>query len=362
MLPMLAAALTAAAPVRIVVFPIEGHGVANDSVNAVYARLVNSLERDPTLEVISADDVSSEIGVDLGEQARDCDNDLLCLIQIGELVGGERLLLGKLKRHVKGFDDLRLSVVDVEKAHLVDTLRWKIPARSGALYDAVSIAGRMLAGKPDAQVFFDVFPEDLELVFYGSPSRDLELGKPTEFWSGIYYGRATRAGYEPRDVRISIPAGGPTRVTVELESDPLWVGPGTRKANITPVPGARGRSDTVVPEADEGWPWGAIAGWSVVGVGAAVAGLGGVLMNGAQDRYNEVAGQTRYTEMTTAVADARRIADDTTKDYGLGTRVMIGGVSTIVLGLTWVIIDAATGSDDVSVAVTGTGGSVGVRF
>ena len=71
---------------------------------------------------------------------------------------------------------------------------------------------------------------------------------------------------------------------------------------------------------------------------------------------------TAYTEMTTPADDAKRLTDDTKQDFGFGTRVMIGGVSTIIVGLTWVIIDAATGSDDLSVAVDGTGGSVGVRF
>jgi hypothetical protein len=333
--------LTVAAPARVAVFPFEARGLDPRIVRALEPRIVEALGATPDLELRGVDAISTELGVDLSAQVAACGTDVLCLAQLGELVGVEKVLVGSV-REEGGRTHVRLSTLDVARAALADTLRWEVPRREGALVEASLAAARQLLAPPDTTLILDVHPRDAKVSFYGDAAPERSDG-PVAFWSGVYYVRAERAGYEPRDVRVTLPPGGPTRVQIELEGDPLWVDPSRPPPRETelvraPPPAARPEASSAFANL---WAWSVVA----AGVGASVAGA--AVMAGAQSDYNTLAGETRYLDgVTRSSLDARSDADAAASSFGTGRLVAGAGAGVAVLGLGWMIVDALIGAPE----------------
>ena len=337
---------------RILVLPLEAKEVSNERAAQTTRLLVNAIEQDPDAAIIDLESVRTELRLDLAVEAQRCEHDILCLVQLSELVQADRLVVGSVKDAEKGETFLRLSVVDVRRASLVDSVRWRVPAQSGAWEEAVGTAAKRLLSRPDATIVLDVWPKDADVTFFRSLSPPPPHGEEIEWWSGVYYGRVSKPGFEPTDIRLTVPPGGPTRLTIELEGDPLWFdkNPGRRRA-----PTARVRPPirpTPIPRATSSAFANAYA-WALVGSGLAVSAGGAVLMHSAQDEYNQIAAEPRYTgDRTTSWLGAQETRASARDDYGVAANVLVAGAAAAVVGIGWMVVDALFFDDDEDRPVT----------
>jgi len=337
---------------QVVAMPLDAVGsTLFDAAKSASRAMIASMRELPEVTVVESQAISAELGINLVDQVQQCRRDTLCLVQIGEAVSADRLLLGELAEKSNGERILKLYVVDVTKAAMVDTITWTLPTAQGALEDALAAAMRQLFARPDARVIFEVLPKDAEISVYGERA-DFKLWEEIPFWSGVYLMRVERKGHDPREVRITLPRGGPTRVVLELEQDPLWFDPEAKKRTSGQTkPGkfavvAVDAESSVVPKKSRGAlgpsPFANWVAWSIVGVGGIASVSGGLVMTGAQADYNTLSAQPRFLDGTTASAgDASAAREDARSRFGLGSKLLIGGVGVAIGGLAWMLVDAA---------------------
>ncbi len=364
----LAVAPAAASAMGVVVVPLDASGTSAFEASRVASRSMLLALRDlPGVRVMESQAVSVELGVNLIEQVQLCRREVLCLVQIGEAVSADRMLLGELSEKA-GVRSIKLYVVDVTKAAMVDTLTWTVGADDRTLEDAVTVAMRQLFASPDARVVFEIMPKDAQLELYGERA-NLKFWEEIPFWSGVYHARLTRKGHDPREVRIVLPRGGPTRVVLELEMDPLFFDPTSK--NKKPPTERQPAKFAVVPVDADGnalppqppgpSPFANLWAWGLVAAGGAASAVGGLVMVGAQSDYNALSIEPRYLRgTTTAAADAIADREDARSRFGLGSKVLIGGVVVGVGGLVWMLVDAASRDEAPSVAALGLVGDGGV--
>lgn len=346
---------SAAQATRVVVTPVEAKDVEYGVVRDVNRVLVSALKELPKLSVLESRALSQELGINLSEQVHDCNKEVLCLVQIGEAVDADRLLLSELSPAKPSGTVLKFFVVDVKKAALSDTLRWTIPLKDGAVDDAVPAAMRQLFADPDARIVLEITPKDAELKLYGEVAK-AQYWTEVPFWSGVYYAQLTRKGHDPREVRFSIPPGGPTRIVIELEQDPLYVDPNQRTRPSAPGAKDRGRFEVVTAENEPGpvKPAGpprpsAFANWvawSVAGVGVAAGVTGAMLMRSAQGSYNELSGQARFGVKTSPVEAAVSSRDSARSRYSLGGGLAAGGAGLAGAAILWMVVDGVLHADE----------------
>src|SRR5262249_3980543 len=124
---------------------------ADSATNVIKKTLIGT-----GVDVIDTRDVEKKLGVHLTEQAHACEYDTFCLVEVGEIVGGERLVIGHVRRggkeQKKDELELKLFVLDVAKATVVDTLLWRFPNVPNALEEATRSATKKLLSPPDAKV------------------------------------------------------------------------------------------------------------------------------------------------------------------------------------------------------------------
>jgi hypothetical protein len=338
----------------VIIFPLDARGVAYDTAQTATHWVLETMRAIPDTRVIDPKTVEAELGVKLTEQARACEYDLFCLVEVGEILEGDAMLIGHVRR-VGGNEDevheLKLIVLDVPKATITDVVIWKVPtARQGGLENAVRAASRRLFSRPDAMVTFVLEPPNARVSFFGDQVQIPEDGT-LPYWSGTYLAEVEAEGYHPKELRVVIPPSTKeknTRIPIELEPDPLYVPKGgVRKVQpfdrasrregsgvTAEVAGAVPEDDGPQPILFSPWPWlGAAAG---IGVGIA----GGVLMGMAQSDYNELSMQERYKPGVTVTAQVAIQRRDEARDrFQTGSGLLIAGGAVLVGTAIWVIID-----------------------
>lgn len=350
---LVAAPEAADALTRLVVFPFDAREFNPFRAKEAEQEFMASIRRIPGLEVIESEVLARELGADLSSEARACNNDVLCLVQLGEILGAERLVLPRLREGDRDSDVLQIVVVDVRAAKLRDSLTWEIPSQLGMFSSAMSSAPRHLFGIPDARLQVQVEPKDARLFVFGE-----EVGAPPytaelAFWSGSYVATMERRGYAKKSFRLDVKASGVTQVQITLEADPLFV-EDTPEGRAVKVRGGERASDgsrsaggqSTKTEAPRPMspavkallnPW----AWSLVAAGGLGVGVGGAMMAGAQGDYNTLSEQTRFSGRTTDVGTARDLRDDASGSYQTGSIILLGGLAAAGGGLTWLILSSA---------------------
>jgi hypothetical protein len=337
---LVAPAASRAAPTRVVVLPIETKGGKNSQQKVYTSYVMKALAGVGGIQALEARAVSK--GFDAASQAAQCGTDVFCLVQIGEAVEADRLIIGHVRRDPGKLDELRLSLVDVVKSSMIDTLKWDVPPREGAMEEAVYAGTRHLIIKPDVRIAIDLEPKDALITLYGERVGSPPYPPELPYWSGVYYGRITREGYEPKEVRIDILPKQTTRVAIELDQDPLYVRVAPtdpdrgRRTEPRPPPRTGGTVETAPsppsPLANP-YAWGIVA----VGVGGTVA--GGMIMKSAQDSYNQASGEARYLGATRPSSTAIKLRDDARNNFSLGAKLTAGGAIVAAGGLIWMLYD-----------------------
>lgn len=337
---------------RLVVFPFDAREFNPFRAKEAEQLFMSSIRRIDGLEIIESEVLARELGADLSSEARACNNDVLCLVQLGEILGAERLVLPRLREGDREADVLQVVVIDVRAAKLRDSLTWEVPGQLGMFESAMASAPRHLFGVPDARLVVQVEPKDARLFVFGeevgSPPYTAELA----FWSGSYVATVERRGHAKKSFRLDVKPGIVTKVEIQLEADPDYV-PETPEGRAVKVRGGEradepvvGRSSTVRSEAPSPPspalqallnPW----AWGLVAAGGLGVGIGGGIMSGAQGDYNALSTQTRYSGRTTDVGTARDLRDGAASDYQLGSIVLLGGVAALGGGLAWLAVSAA---------------------
>lgn len=339
---------------RVVVFPLDARGVAYDTAGGATQAVLETMRAIPSVEVIEPATVEREIGVDLTEQAQACDYDVFCLVEVGEVLRTEKMLIGHV-RLLNGPDggeqELKLIVLDVAKATIVEVLIWKFPTSRGGLLDATRAATKRLFANPDALVVLDVRPAEAKISFYGDPVVRPSEEAPMPYWSGTYLAVVEAEGFQTKELRVVIPPSkgkSRTRIPIELDPDLLYV-PEKGKTKAEPFAHASRRQGSGVSAQVVGavktdgdatlileQPWPYIT--AAVGIAAGVA--GGILMANAQGDYNDLSVQPRYTPGVTVTAGEAIIRrDDARSGYRIGSALTLSGVGVLVATVVWVIVD-----------------------
>jgi hypothetical protein len=278
------------------------------------------------------------------------------LVEVGEILQSERMLIGHVRRGGKEQKqdelELKLFVLDVAKASVVDVLVWKVPNREGALEAAASAATKRLFAPPDAKVALDVTPQESEISFYGE-LLNRPKGQLFPYWAGTYYIHASADGRVPVDLRVTIEPGGSTRIPIELQPDLLWVAKSkdTKSANPFSKTSRREGSGISVEEAGAlkpqdpsvgRSPFANIFAWSISAAGVAGFVVGVLMARSAQNDYNALSAQERYLpDVTVTAAEAMRDRDDERSRFSRGAVVAVTGGIALAAGLAWMLIDAA---------------------
>lgn len=340
----------------VVVFPLDPRGVSYGTANDATRIVLETVRGIAGVKVIEPAAVEAEIGVNLTEQARSCDYDIFCLVEVGEVLQGDRMLIGHVRlvtsRGAPELHELKVIVLDVAKATIGEVLIWRIPtAQENGLADAARAATKRLFAPADAHLVLELEPPDARVYFYGELVPRPKDGLPLPYWSGTYLALVEAEGFQKQELRVEIPAsGGRTRIPIQLQPDLLYVkkkgdpkadpfGQTSRREGsgvTSDVAGAVTETDGPELIALTPWPWIVAAGGAALVVG------GGVLMGQAQGAYNELSGQERYSPgvtVTSAVAVERR--DQARGRYRIGSGLALSGVGVILAAAIWVIVDYA---------------------
>lgn len=349
---LVAAPEAAGATQRLVVFPFDAREFNPFRAKEAEQLFMNSIRRIDGLEIIESEVLARELGADLSAEARACNNDVLCLVQLGEILGAERLVLPRLREGARETDVLQIVVIDVQAAKLRDSLTWDIPNQLGMFDAAMTAAPRHLFGLPDARLVVLVQPKDARLFVFGE-----EVGSPpytseVAFWSGSYVATVERRGHTRRSFRLDVKPGVVTKVEIELEPDADYV-PEVPEGRAVKVRGGErvdepGEVSRATVSAEESRPaspalrallnpW----AWGLVAAGGLGIGVGGGIMAGAQSDYNALSLQTRYSGRTTDVATARDLREGAASDYGAGSVLLLGGLAAAGAGVAWLVVSAA---------------------
>jgi hypothetical protein len=338
----------------VIVFPLDARGVSYDTAGTATKWVLETIRSGGKVTVVEPAAVEQQLGVKLTEQARACDYDVFCLVEVGEIIQGDRVLIGHVRlvseKSGEKFE-LKLIVLDVAKATIIEVLIWKVPAtREGGLEFSVRAAAKRLFVPPDAKVAIELVPKEARLYFFGDPVKLPLDGSPLAYWSGTYFAVAEAEGYHKKELKVVIPPSSKeaiARIPIELEPDPLYVPQGKKQAQpfdrtsrregsgvTSEVAGAVEQGGGGTPIALTPWPWIGVAAGIGLGIG------GGILMGNAQGDYNELSMQARYKPgitVTAPVAMERR--DDARSRFTLGSGLMIGGVAVLAGTAIWMIVD-----------------------
>ena len=350
-----------AADASVIVFPLDSRGVAHDTAAHGTQNVLAALRDVKGLEVVDPKAVAKRIGVDLTEQAKKCEYDVFCLVEVGEILEGDQVLIGHLRQEGEGASrhlELKLIVLDVLKASITDVLIWNVSAEDrSALGDAARTAGRRLFASSDVNVEWRIEPPDAKVTIYGDPLRLPPPGESVPFWSGVYHARLEAPGYHPLEKRIVVPQkpGGVVTVDITMEQDPLYVRERKSQPDVNPFDQASRREGSgisakvvgAVPTDDgESSAFANPIAWAGVGGGVGAIVVGAIVMSGAQSRYNAVAEQPRFTPGETAsaaIAESQREEEQST--YRTGSAVAFIGAAVALGGLGWMLVDHLLTSD-----------------
>ena len=332
---------------RVVVFPVDARGVASAQAAGATEALLRRLAALPEIEVMEPERAGRRLGVDLTAQARACEYDVFCLVEVGELVDGQAVLIGHLAQAagaVEGGLELKLVVLDVARAAITDVILWRISALEEAMLpEALGGAARRLFSAPDAELALETEPADARVEVWGEPLARPPAGAPIPFWSGTYHLRVEAEGHLPRELDVVVVPGSPTRIPVKLEQDPLYTPPRGGARGPERRLGSRASAQTVgavelevgpSPAYARPWPW-LLAGGGVAGTIA-----GAVMMSGAQSRYAELSGQPRFEPGKTVTADvAARQREEQRSAHRTGSVVLASGAALVVGAAIWMLVD-----------------------
>ena len=345
---------TPVAHAQVVVFPLDARGVDPGQAESATQAVLSALQGIERLRVMDPKTVEKRLDVNLIEQARACQYDVFCLVEIGEILETATVLLGHVQSNPEAESppyELKLVVLDVDRATIAEVLIWRF-GELERLPAAADAAGRRLFGPQDAEVELRVEPTGAKISLYGDP-QTLPLAGPWATWSGTYQLKVEADGYLPATRTWSPPAG-KSQLDVALEPDPLYVRRSPTEVQPFDQPsrrlgsGVTARELRITPQEDEppsayGRPW----PWVTTGVGVAAVIAGAVLMVTAQADYNALANEVRFSPSMTTRSDlARPERDAANLRHQIGGGVVAGGALIAVSGLIWLW----AGGDDAPVA------------
>jgi hypothetical protein len=320
---------------QVAVFPLEARGVPGATADAATADLLAAVATIDNVGLVEAARPGKGLGVDLVARARACSEELFCLVELGEVLRVERVVVGHVAAErdaSEGELELSLTVIDVPAAAVGRRLLWRVPALfEGALTDAVQAAARRLLASPDVRLKLELEPADAQVLIYGERMARPRDARELPFWSGGYYVRVVAPGHRAMELRLEIPRG--------QRSARLFA----TLAPQAPPKNALESSPEFAAAAD---PPGSLLGrtlpWVAAGLGAGLGATGAAMMVSAQADYNALSGQLRFAPGVTVPARSAALERDELRSrHQLGATVLFAGVGVVAASLVYLIVDRA---------------------
>jgi hypothetical protein len=333
-------ALQAQAQERVLVFPFDF--VEMTPVVDLDTGVLRALN-ESSIDVLSRASVAQAQGLDLMQQRTRCSGDLLCLVQIGELLEATKLVVAGVRRGRTQSDLLSINIIDVSRASLIDSIRWDVSSDVEELRNAVAAAAKQLLVPTDTVTVFEIEPPESSVFLYGRPLKELRWGEPVPFWAGTYVLRVEHPGYEPREVKVTLVKGGTSRIRVTLDLDPLYVQP--RLPSRRSVIGRKPKQRTNHVKTALTNP----LAWMTFGAGAIAMLGGGAYMVVQQDQYTEVAQENRdfaNSEMITSASDAAMLRTELQENFATGEITFTAGALVASSAVLWILFDAIWGDSE----------------
>lgn len=340
---------------RVVLFPLEDRGAGVEAVQVATKAAENALTADGHT-VSGPLDVEASSGVDLLAQARGCDYDVFCLVEVGRVLEGRQVLVGHVSGRGEGWQ-LRLLALDVERAALVDTVVFETPQEASALQAAASLAARRLVSTPRVLIRLKVTPSDSRVTIFGDGDWLPDHGR-LEGWPGRWRFEVSAPGYAGQKFWVEVPLG-PQEFDVELTlvPDPLSVpapkelyadepfGRPSRRTGSGVTVDELGVRTAPAPPSRFARPW----PWVTLGVGVLAVVGGSLLMSDAHSSYGALANEIRYVPGATPADLAAAERTSFQNQYLTGSFVLAGGAAVAAAGLGWLLFfpdhSAATEGD-----------------
>ena len=332
--------LPAHAQEKILILPFDY--VEMSPVDGLERQLAREL-REASLDVLEPDQVSREQGLDLVNQRSRCSDDLLCLVQVGELLEATRLVVAKVKRGRTQTDNLTINVIDVARASLVDSIRWDIRFGEENLRQATLAGAKQLLIPPDTLAVFEIEPPESTVYLYGRTLREIRSGEAVPYWSGVYLLRVEHPGYETREARVTLETGKTSRVRFQLELDPLYIQPTAPLTRSELVRSKQRKTLHRKTALTNPWVWISVSAGALAMIG------GGAYMFMQQEQYNELAGETRdftNANMITGARDADLQRQKLQENYEVGSISFMSGAALAGAAFSWMLLDVAWGGPE----------------
>lgn len=293
-------------------------------------------------------EVRSARRLDLLEQARGCDYDVFCLVEVARLLEAERVLVGDVTGQ-GGRWNLRLIALDVERAVLQDTVAMAMEAKTEVVRAAAAVAAQRLAAPPSVPVRLRIEPPGARVETFGEtlvvpPDGRLRL------WPGRWRFELTAEGWSPSSTWIDLqPAAKEREIHLSMQPDPLAVRPAPAPFEEEPFgrPSRRHGSGVGVDEAGRipasPPPPSRFARplpWVTMGIGVLAAIGGAALMVDASGRYETLAQEPRFVPAGTSAETAGSERDDLRSRYVAGSITALSGAVLAAGGLGWLMLSS----------------------
>ncbi|MEE2904550.1 MAG: hypothetical protein VYC39_19625 [Myxococcota bacterium] len=312
---------------QVLVFPIEFVDIAPyPDVSRIIA---STLERGGKLPA------EIEQSINLTEYRDRCAGEDLCLVQIGQLVDAESVIVIRARRGISGLDSLSLRALETSSGKILKKIAWEVESGSSSFNKALHVGLRQLLYEPDASVVFDVSPKRTTISLYGKPVGMTESGESVPLWSGEYALRAEAPGYETETRWFNVEPGSFHRELVRLKANSAFIAEQSNGYLPRPQVSQKIKRPDKSP-LSEWLAWGLFAG------GAISLGGGSLSMYSANQSFVELAQQNRNfsgNENLLSAQEATSVRDELSSDYDNGRYIAIAGGVALFASTMWILIE-----------------------
>jgi|GEM_PF-5891040 len=288
-----------------------------------------------TLEKGGKSSAEIEKSINLTEYRDRCAGENLCLVQIGQLVDAESVIVIKARRGISGLDSLSLRAIETSSGKVLKKIAWEVESGSRAFNRALHVGLRQLLYEPDASVVFEVSPKRTTVSLYGKPVKMAGPGSSVPLWSGEYALKAEAPGYETTTRWLNVEPGSFQRESVRLKANSALIA--EQSSGYLPRP----KLSQEVRKIDKS-PLSKLLAWGLFAGGAISLGGGSLFMYSANQSFVELAGQSRNfsgNDNLLSAQEATSVRDELSSDYDSGRYIAIAGGVALFASTIWILIE-----------------------
>lgn len=274
--------------------------------------------------------------INLTEYRDRCADENLCLVQIGQLVDAESVIVVKVRRGVSGTDSLNLRVIETLSGKVLKQIAWDVEPGFRAFRRALVAGLKQLLYAPDASIVFEVVPKKTTVRLYGKVVKPVESEQPVPLWSGDYFLTAEAPGYETTTRWLTVESGTFQRESIRLKPNSALIA----EQSSGYIPRVDNSRKSKPPAMN---PWSKWMAWGLFAGGAMSLGGGSLYMYSANQSFLELSEQSRNftnNDQLLSAQEATLLGNELSGDYDDGRYIAIAGGVALLASTLWLLIDS----------------------